>query len=157
LLSSQDLMNRGLISSGTMIDIQNGHVELRLPSPQMDSMWADAGRSGRFTLLFGTTSIGHRIEAKIEARESDRLRLSAGRVGFPLSRNVLVLSPRFDVSVFEARPWFLERLIQSDLFRLEKMGRRSEPAARNDSMVQLLEGIFGTKVLRRERSGSRSD
>ena len=64
---------------------------------------------------------------------------------------ILLLSPDIPAPIMKEPPIFLDRQIQSALFRLRHIGTQNEQRARRRSLIQLLEAIFGTRPIRRGR------
>jgi len=68
----------------------------------------------------------------------------------PVSRNAMLMPFDPEATVFEDQPWFLTRNLQRELHYLERWGIQKPQRAEKESVIQMLESIFGTKPLRRE-------
>jgi hypothetical protein len=105
--------------------------------------------AGTCELIFGTPSIGQRVEVRLHMSRGNRLLVQTRKWYILLSNNSLILP---NVTLVESRPWFLINQTQRDLFRFAHIGRENATTAGEDSFVQLIESLFGGRVLRRERS-----
>jgi len=145
-LEHQGWLARARITS--FIDRDLIQVEI-IRDEERGPILAHIQNSGRCELIFGTPSIGQRIEVTLESEAEGRLILRTSKRYLFLSNNTFILP---DVALLESRPWYLTQRIQQDMFRFEHIGRENIVRARNDSLVQLIEAIFGSNLLRRERS-----
>lgn len=154
LLPITDLEQEGLAARARVTSFpEQNLIELEVArEEEVRPILVHIGDAGRCELMFGAASIGQRVEARpIESYEphGNRLILRTEGSYIPMSTNTLILP---SITLLESRPWFLIKLIQGHTFMFEHIGRENPNNAREDSFVQLIEGLFGSRVLRRERS-----
>jgi len=105
--------------------------------------------AGKCELIFGTPFVGQRVEVALQEPRENRFVVRTERRYILMSNSTLILP---DITLLESRPWYLTRNVQRNMFRFEHLGRENPATAGQDSLVQLIEGLFGARVLRRERS-----
>lgn len=66
---------------------------------------------------------------------------------FPFEKAMVLPS---ESSILKTSPWFLSRISQKELFKLERWGFEKDEKAKTHSVIQLLESVFGRKNIRRE-------
>jgi len=152
MLPSLTLEKMGLISKAKMLSFSDGRIEIEVRGDQADSISARRleGARSYVILPFGNLFLGRRIRATFRERDRNRLVLDVKRQEIPTSENVLILPIKADLPILQDRPWYLKRLIQRDMFELEYMGTSDVTQASGDSVVQLIESLFGPRALRRE-------
>jgi len=151
MLQLQALESIGLVSRGKIVSFSEGKFEVEVPADQADPMWARREVETRYMILpFGTFFVGKRIEATFKGRKGNRLIIEVPKQEIPTSETVLILPVKSDLPILETQPWYLTRWIQRDMFSLEYAGTKDPVRAGKDSIVQMLESLFGQKALRRE-------
>lgn len=152
MLPSSTLELMGLMSKGKMVSFSDGRIEVEVRGDQADSISARRFEGARnyVILPFGNLFIGKRIRATFGERDKNRLILDVMKKEIPTSETVLILPIKADLPILEDRPWYLTRVIQNDMFTLEYIGTSDQTRASGDSVVQLIESLFGQKALRRE-------
>lgn len=152
---SNILREMGILFSGRVASISRDGREVEIEAQRDDASYVSVFSRhegvGRYTLIFGTPSLGQRVEASFSQSNEDRLIMRIAGRGVPISQRTLILSGGSG-AFFESKPWFLNRLAQYGLFRLQFVGRGRRETAMADSLVQLMESLFGQKALRRERN-----
>lgn len=98
-------------------------------------------------LIFGTPSIGQRVGMILKESRDDKLIVEVDRKHIFMSGNTLILP---NITLLESKPWFLVTHMQRDMFRFEHIGRDKPDTAKGDSLVQLIEGLFGSRAIKRE-------
>ena len=107
--------------------------------------------TGVCELIFGTPSMGQRVEARpLPTSEigGNGVILRVNGSYIPMTTTTLILP---EITMLESRPWFLTKLTQQLVFSFEQIGREVPDRAMEDPYVQLIESLFGSRVLRRER------
>jgi hypothetical protein len=99
------------------------------------------------TLILGTPFIGVRHQSRRGEIEEDiqtnTIRVYCDVEGFPLP-NAGVLWPAVDEGLLmEEGPYFLTQQRQSDIFALRKIGRSNPQVAEQESIIQILDAVFG--------------
>lgn len=152
MVPSETLEQMGLVSRARRLAFSDGRLEIEVHQNQADSISARRFEGARSYIIlpFGNLFIGKRVKATFESRDRNRLTLNVWGQEIPTSENVLILPMQADLHILEDRPWYLTRIIQKDMFSLEYMGTSDAARADRDSVVQLIESLFGRKALRRE-------
>lgn len=155
MLEQSVLEERGIISTGRIESNEDGRVELTINRDQARSIEAyhRSGTSSNYQIIIGTFHLGQRLEGFFEDRNGERLILRTRRGRFQtLGDTAMIQSSDSSAPIMETKPWFLSRNLQRDLFWFGKIGREREDVAERDSIVQFIEGLFGSKNLRKEGS-----
>lgn len=153
-LERNQLEDLGYISVGKVISIKNGKTLMEFGEKQTKRILAQhaSGDIGGYSLVFGTFHIGIRSKAFIEEQKNNGIVFSVERKRIPSSQNAILVQLDPEAAVFENQPWFLTRNQQKELYKLERWGLFKPDRAESQSVIQMLESIFGTKPLRRENS-----
>jgi hypothetical protein len=151
-LERKELEELGYISVGKVISIKNGKTLMEFGEKATKRILAQhaSGDIGGYSLVFGTFHIGIRSKAFVEERKNDGIVLSIERKKIPSSQNAILVQLDPEAAVFENYPWFLTRQQQWELFNLQQWGVFKSDRADKESVIQMIESIFGTKPLRRE-------
>lgn len=135
-----------------MEPLGNGRFLLRVNRPEV-LMELQQEEYLQFDIIFGSFSMGIKRKAVLdfEANESN---LEDGVV-------VAIIENAENLEGFNAYivrgllvredPWYLKRIIQRNLFRLEKWGVDRDDIAQRHTTIQLIDTIFGPRTLRARR------
>jgi len=150
-LEEWGLVCRGRVIPGTSND---NAFQVTLPSAQANLISAKAtDESSNFLIVFGNMSIGQRLKATLENRGQDVFSITIeDNDGFAILGDPLIATVGEDLLVFEERPTYLITGIQRNVHRLEYRGIKDELRAKEDSKIQLIEGVFGRKRIKKARS-----
>jgi hypothetical protein len=98
-------------------------------------------------LIVGTPFVGVRREGTIEEEPtSGTIRIYCDIIGLPLSNTGILWPPTSEGVLMEQAPDFLICQRQSELFALRKIGTGNLQVAEQNSVIQLLEAVFGGTV-----------
>lgn len=150
MLSMQDLLNLGMVIETQIISSQNNRMELEVVRHDVNTL---RGYESCTIIPYGTTFCGLKLNARLTRTDKKRIFLEVDNTLQAQSEKaLLLLSPDAPFPIVKEEPLiFLDRQIQSSLFRLEHIGTDDEDRARRRSLIQLLEAVFGSKTLWRER------
>lgn len=106
-----------------------------------------------FDIIFGSFCMGIRRRAFLDFRESN---LDEGRVVVRVIPNIEISDTENAYLVrggllLREDPWFLKRVVQRALYRLEKWGLDREDRAQRHTTIRLIDTIFGPETLRARR------
>jgi hypothetical protein len=152
VLNDNSLRDLGILFMGRVDSVSRNRREVEVAtSGDNTNFVTDLRHEGvaRYTLIFGTPFLGQRVDASFARSQDDRVIMRVSERRVPISQTALILSGDSG-SFFESKPWFLNRLTQNGLFRFQAIGRGSQEKAAADSLIQLLESLFGNRALRRE-------
>ena len=113
------------------------YVEARLQTGRLSEL--DQG-----ILIVGTPFVGVRKQGSIEEDPATGIiRIYCDVTGLPLPNTGVLWPPTTEGMLLEQAPDFLISLRQSELFALRKIGTSNVQIAQQDSVLQLLDAIFG--------------
>jgi hypothetical protein len=150
MLNKKDLEGLGYLSEGRIISLSSGKIEIKINPHQATPILERLASSGERDnlLVIGSFFLGFELDAMFETITDDKLVMSVGKKKLPPYERAMILPS--ESSILRTSPWFLSRYTQKDLFLLERWGLEIEKKAKEHSVVQLLESVFGTKTMRRE-------
>jgi hypothetical protein len=152
MLKKKDLEELGYLSEGKVVGLKEGKIEIemdpRLATPILERQIS----SGEIEnlLVIGSFFLGVEIKARFEEMKGNILLMDIGTKKFPPFEKAEVLPP--ESSILKTSPWFLSRISQKELFKLERWGFEKDDKAEKHSVIQLLESVFGRKRIRRARA-----
>ena len=155
-LNRQELVDLGLVVEARVISTtRNNQIELEIMGRSANPL---RGYTYCTIIPYGTVSCGLTLNARITRTENNRIFLQIRNVLSAISEEALLLiSPDVTTPIVKEPPIFLDRKIQTDLFRLKYIGTQNRETAQRRSVIQLLEAIFGTRQLRRGLEQDRSE
>ena len=152
-LTRQELLDNGLILESRIIPqnlntIRNNQIELELQNVNGNTL---GGYEFCTIIPFGTLFCGIQLHAELRRTQNNRVLLQMNTPFSELSDEaILLLSPDIPTPIVGSEPpIFLDRNAQYNLFRLRHIGTQNEQKAHSRSVIQLLEGVFGNRILRR--------
>ncbi len=147
-LEDWGLVCRGRVIPGTLRD---NILQVTIPTTQASLIGAKASEeSGNFLVVFGNLSIGQRVKANICRHENGNIfSMKMETEGSFALGDPLITTVGEDLLVFEERPTYLITGVQRNMHRLEYRGIKDDLRAKEDSKIQLIEGIFGRKRIKR--------
>ena len=149
MLERESLINLGLIVETQIVSSRENQIVLELIERNVNTF---RGYEYCTIIPYGTIFCGLKLNARLTRTEGNRIFLELDSVLPAISEEaLLLLSPDIPAPIMKEPPIFLDRQIQSALFRLKYMGSRNRQRALRRSVIQLLEAIFGTRPLRRGR------
>ena len=150
MLTDAELEKMGLIVKGKIVGRKGPRrIEVEVPEGQAGALSALGDEMPFVIVPFGGLSLGLQTEAYLEDKtRPGTLVLEMEAKSVPISDQALILPN--DFLLFREQPVFLNRRQQSELFWLEKKGKKKPEEASKLSPIQLLESVFGTKELKRE-------
>jgi hypothetical protein len=147
MLNRDELLEQGIILESKIVGNENGTIELELPDKTAASL---RGYDYCTIIPFGTMSCGLNLPARLVKTKDNRVFLHVSNRATDLSDYALLLVPPEGVApMISEPPNFLQRQTQSSLFWLKNVGTEDPDKANQESTIQLLEAVFGTKRLRR--------
>jgi len=151
--SVDDLEREGLVARARVVSFpcQNTIMLEVIRERETGAVLAHIEDTGVCELIFGTPSMGQRVEARpLPTSEigGNGVILRVDGSYIPMTTTTLILP---EITMLESRPWFLTKLTQQLVFSFEQIGREVPDRAMEDPYVQLIESLFGSRVLRRER------
>lgn len=147
-LPKEELIEKGLILEGKIISF-NGDRKIEL---EINKKISSLGGYDEYTIIpFGTLFCGKHMRAKLSKVKGNRLIIELISEGVFPSETAILFPDILESSspLLQEPPTFLERQTQSGLLKLQQSGAIKEEKAKERSWVQLLEAIFGIKLLRR--------
>jgi hypothetical protein len=147
MLNRQDLINLGFILETHVCGSHGNQVEL-------ETLAANSLRDYSYCTIipFGTIFCGLQLKARVTRTQQNRLFLNIHGILPALSEEaLLMMSPDIPAPVMQEPVVHLDRQTQGALFRLYNIGVATEEKSHTRSVLQLLEAIFGTRGMRRER------
>jgi hypothetical protein len=151
MLEKKEIADLGYLSEGRIISLRNGKIEIKMNPLQATPLLERRTSSGELSnlLVIGSFSLGFELDAMLEEITGDKFIMNVGKKKLPPSERAMILPS--ESSILKTSPWFLSRYTQKDLFKLERWGYEKDEKAEKHSVIQLLECVFGTKTMRRER------
>ncbi|MHA1267835.1 MAG: hypothetical protein ACTSRS_21570 [Candidatus Helarchaeota archaeon] len=147
MLNKEELIDLGLVVETRIVSVQENQIELELIERKANML---RGYEYCTIIPFGTVFCGLKLNAKLIKNEDNRIFLQLDGALPDISQEaLLLLSPDIPAPIMKEPPTFLDRRTQHDLFRLKYIGTSNEEKARKNSLIQLLEAIFGTRPLTR--------
>ena len=148
-LNREELVNLGLVIETQIVSPQGYQLELEIIGREVSTL---RGYDYCTVIPYGTLHCGLKLNARLIRMEGNRIFLQLETRSPSFSRGaLLLLSPEAPSPIMREPPIFLDRQMQSALFRLKRIGSENEQRARRRSLIQLLEAIFGIRRLRRGR------
>jgi hypothetical protein len=152
VLNADSLRELGILFVGRVQQISRRTREVEVVASEDETGYVSVlsrhAGVAKYTIIFGTPFIGQRVEASFSRTDGGRLVMRVSERRVPISQNALILSGDSG-AFFESKPWFLNRQTQSGLFRFQAIGRERQERAAADSLIQMLESLFGGRALRR--------
>lgn len=150
MLEKKNLRDLGYLSEGKVVSIRNGRIEIEINPLQANPILERRTSSGELAnlLVIGSFFLGFELDAVLEEMSDDRFVMNVGKKNLPPSETAMVLPS--ESSILKTSPWFLSRITQKDLFKLERWGYENDKKAEQHSVIQFLEYAFGKKTMRRE-------
>jgi len=151
MLEKKDLGDLGYLSEGRVVSLKDGKIEMKIDPGQAAPILVRRTSSGERNnlLVIGSFFLGFELDATLEEISGDKFVMSVGKKKIPPSERAMILPA--ESSILRTSPWWLSRYTQRDLFNLERWGYEIEAKAKEHSVIQLLECVFGTKKIVRER------
>ena len=154
--SENDLEKYGLLCKANIIQgTQKGNMfEVKIPATQVGLFSAkESDEVGRFLIVpFGNLSIGLRLQAIISRRKGDIFSVkNVEQLSTPPSTSTIIANIDKDLIIFEEHPVYLITGNQRDMHRLEFRGIKDQTRAERDSKIQLIECVFGSKPIKRDK------
>lgn len=151
MLDKPHLKDLGYLSEGRVVSQKNGTIEIKIDPLQAAPILERRTSSGETNnlVVVGSFSLGFELDAVLDKIADDHFIMKIGKKKLPPSERAMVLPS--ETSILKTSPWFLSRYIQNDLFKLERWGFERPDRAEQHSTIQLLECLFGTKNMRREK------
>jgi hypothetical protein len=154
MLDNDDLLKMGLVLPTKVTAVENDHFRLQVKWGSASPM---RGLEHCTIIPFGTVYCGLRVNAIVRSAEKDTLELQAkntlGKMQLPrIHQEALIISSTDQESpIMSEPPVFLQQQTQRSLFRLKGIGTDNPEKAKKRSVIQILEAMFGTRPIRREK------
>ena len=148
MLSREQLIERGLIEETRITSLRDSTLELEVLRANSGSLRGYE----RFTIIpYGTIFCGLRIEGILSRIQNQNVFFETKTPLPDISGEALVLvSPeRISPLMKSEPPTFIQTGSQRDLYYLTWIGATTDQNARNRSVIQLLDSVFGDRPLRR--------
>ena len=155
--SEEELNERRLLCKGSVIpQSKKGKTfQVKIHSSQSGPIRVKGSHyENRFLVVLGNLTIGRRYNAILKMENENIFSVTPAQTGwgFPFTDETIIATVGTDFFVFEEHPTHLITRLQQDMHRLEFRGTKSQTKAENDSKIQLLECVFGTRNIKRGRS-----
>jgi hypothetical protein len=154
MLGNDDLLTMGIVLRTKVLAIDDDVFKIRVSRGAASPI---RGLEHCTIIPFGTVYCGLRVKTTVKKAEDDTLDLQArnslGRMQLPhVSDDALIISSEDSESpIMSEPPTFLQHRTQSSLFKLKGIGTDSPEKAKERSVIQILEAIFGTRPISREK------
>ena len=147
-LSRTKLKDLGLISESKILSFADNRIELEVTDRKARSI---RGYENYTIVPFGTLFCGKKINATLKGMSGNRLIMQIEGGENSLSNEALLLPLQSDATppIMQEPPVYLKQQTQDALLRLQNSGVVKPESAQIKSLIQLLEGIFGMRCLRR--------
>lgn len=148
MLSRKKLIEKRLISEAKIVSSKRDLMELEIIG---DSGVSVRGYDEYTIVPFGTLFCGRRITATLTGAKGNRVTMKLRGNGSVFSRDAILLPLLSDLPtpIMQEPPTYLKKLDQASLLRLQYSGAIKHDNAQRRSSIQLLEAIFGARLLRR--------
>ncbi|PIX27612.1 MAG: hypothetical protein COZ67_01295 [Chloroflexi bacterium CG_4_8_14_3_um_filter_45_15] len=146
-LKKEELVEKGLILEGEIAYFNDSKIEL-----EMNKEIGSVRGYDEYTIIpFGTLFCGKEMKAKLLNIKGNRLIMEIQNEGIYPSRDAILLPGSLESfsPIFQEPPTFLEKQKQTGLLKLQQSGAIKEEKAKSRSWIQLLEAIFGIRLLKR--------
>ena len=151
MLNEKELEQMGRIVTGKIISQPApNQIEIEILSSQIGPVKAlSSDQLKEFVVIpFGSFKLGLRVGAQPSEKQTVKNRIVLDlKKAVPVSNQAFLFTN--DFLLFQEQPIFLNSNIQRDLFWLERRGKKKKEEAVKYSPIQLLDGIFGNKTLKR--------
>jgi len=150
LLSREDLRELHLIEETRVVNYNGNQLELEVVGNNANTF---RGQERCTIIPFGTIFCGIRIDGILRNVEDNRLIFQLRSQIPPVSDEALILLSSETTSqlIKSEPPSFIQRAIQRDLYNLIFIGATTLRNSLRRSVLQLIEAIFGRRILRRGR------
>lgn len=147
MLERNELKELGLISEGKIISFSDDKIELEISGKEVSSVRGYE----RYTIVpFGTLFCGKKINATLISVDGNRFIMEIEDEEVDLSKDAILLPPQSEPPpIMREPPIHLKKQMQNALLRLQNSGVIKPGSAQSKSLIQLLEGVFGRRPLRR--------
>ena len=147
MLSREKLIRQGLISEGQIVSFKDNKMELELIEENIGSIRG----YDRYTIIpYGTLFCGKRETATLVEVKENHLTMELHGVEDSFFRDAILLPlPDLPPPIMQEPPTYLKEQMQNALLRLQYSGVIKPEKAQEKSLVQLLEGVFGRRSIRR--------
>jgi len=149
-LSHEQLLSKKLISEGRILSIKDNKIDLQLN--QRDVGWL-GGYDEFIIIRFGTLFCGKREKARLleinKGNNSIVLQVFNQEGQYFPDAIIFPVSSDIPPPIFQEPPSFLKSVMQRGLLRIQKSGAIKPDKARQRSIIQLMEGVFGRKKIKR--------
>lgn len=147
MLSRKELIKQGLISEGQIISFKDNKMELEVGEEKIGSIRG----YDRYTIIpYGTLFCGKRETATlVDVKKNHLIAELHGVENTFLKEAILLPLPDLPPPIMQEPRTFLKEQMQQDLLRLQYSGVIKPEKAREKSLVQLLEAVFGRLSIRR--------
>lgn len=146
MLNRQELIDRGLILEARRVSSTGNQLEIEIIGRQASSL---RGYDYCTIIPYGSLFCGLKINARLIEVRGNNVIMEFEDSRNILSQEVLLLPPELSPPIMKEPPTFLDRQMQSALFRLQHIGCENLNRAQQRSVIQLLEAIFGIRPLHR--------
>ena len=146
MLNRKQLIDRGLILEARMVSSTGNQLEIEIIGRQASSL---RGYDYCTIIPYGSLFCGLRLNARLIGVRGNNVIMDLGDSRNILSQEVLLLPSEVSPPIMKEPLTFLDRQMQSALFRLQHIGCESLSRAQQRSVIQLLEAIFGIRPLHR--------
>ena len=151
-LEKDELEELGLVSFGNVVSAKDNKIEIEFAPKEAEYVHvrqaSGEGDIAGYYLVFGTFNIGLKTRGFItKLKDDNKVVFDIENKRIPEATAMLThLDP--EMAMYGTQPWFLTTNMQRDMYRLQK-GTLGDKRAKKDSVIQMLESIFGTKQLER--------
>lgn len=147
-LSREQLLDQGLVSEARIIQVDQDATVLELVGGARVSLRG----YDEYTLIpFGTLACGKRVRAALRQIDGNRITMEVRDPDWIPGNRVLVLPAPLEpvAQMVQMPPSHLKLQSQRSLFKVQRAGVIKPERASQNSLVQLLETLFGIRQMRR--------
>ena len=141
---------RKYVTGGKIVQEEERNITLELDGAIAPVLERHIKGDDSCKMVFGSFNIGIEREARIKDvdEENKKIEVVIDKRGLSPHGSVQILFP--ETSMIKESPWFLRRLIQRELYKLEKWGIDIPNKAAGKSVIQMIECLFGSNTLKME-------
>jgi hypothetical protein len=156
-LDVDELRDLGYVSRGKIVSYRGREIELELDRSHAQPILIEQASGetvSSYQIVVGTFHIGSVLMANLVRSQDNKFIMETNMRRLPTADMALILPSDSDSSLYREKPWFLSKLVQRDVFRLEKWGLIRPDRAAQQSVIQFMESLFGSTPLRREKNAT---
>jgi hypothetical protein len=150
ILSHEELLKQRLISEGKIQSIEKNKLTLKIA----DNNFSWLGGFDEFIIIrYGTIFCGRREKAKLIEmnKKEQKIVFELNSPDSKFLSNAILFPVINEVAppIIQEPPSYLKKNMQKGLLKMQKIGAQKLEKAKKRSAIQMMEGVFGKKLIRR--------